>query len=134
MDAAGIPDFAELSRLTNVSQTQFSHWRSGRSQPSHGNLNKIAPVLRVRPVRLYLKAGLNERADFELGDLPEIEPLPKPVSDIREAYERLRKLGRGEFATRSIEAVVAILEAEIAEIEGFDRRSRNQPSGRRRSG
>jgi transcriptional regulator with XRE-family HTH domain len=134
MRNAGIADYAELSRLTGVSQNQFSNWRRGLAQPSRENLKKIAPTLGVAPVLLFIAAGLDQHEDFDLTPQPDFSALPKPFHDLREVYERLNDLGRGPEALRSISVLVAGLKAEVAELESIDkRRRRDQPSGRRRA-
>jgi transcriptional regulator with XRE-family HTH domain len=133
MRNAGIADYAELSRLTSVSQNQFSNWRRGLAQPSRESLKKIAPTLGVPPVLLYIQAGLDEHQDLDLTPQPDFSALPRPFHDLREVYERLNDLGRGAEALRSISVLVAGLKAEIAEAEAIDKRRRDQPSGRRRA-
>lgn len=134
MDSAGIPDYAELSRLTGVNQTQFSLWRRGKTQPSRPNLKRIYRPLGLRsPVTLYVAAGLDAEEDLELDAGMDLTVLPKPFHDLREVYERLNDLGRGADALRSISVLVAGLKAEIAEVEAIDKRRRDQPSGRRKA-
>jgi transcriptional regulator with XRE-family HTH domain len=131
---AGIADYAELSRLTNVNQSQFSLWRRGKTQPSRGTLKRIYGVLGLKsPVTLYVAAGLDAEEDLELGERVDFTVLPKPFHDLREVYERLNDLGRGPEALRSISVLVAGLKAEVAELESIDKRRRDQPSGRRRA-
>lgn len=130
MDAAGIPDYAELSRLTNVSQTQYSNWRRGMSQPSRDALKKIYQVLGLKsPVPLYIAAGLDTIEELELAEQPNFTVLPRPLTDLIEVVEQLREVGREDVALSSIAVVVAGLRAELAaEIA----KRTNQPSGRRR--
>lgn len=130
MDAAGIADFAELHRLTGVSQTQFSNWRRGISQPSRENLKRIAPALSLKsPVTLYLAAGIDEREDLELEAVPDFTVLPKPFLDLRHVYELAKSLGREDLVLSSISVLVAGLRAELnAEIN----QGKPQPSGRRK--
>lgn len=132
MDNAGVRDFAELSRLTSVNQSQFSLWRRGKTQPSRANLKRIAPTLGVPPVLLYIQAGLDAEADLDLESVPDFAALPKPFHELREVYERWTELGRGDEALRSISVLVAGLKAELG--ADIDRRRRDQPSGRRRAG
>lgn len=88
MDNAGIRDFAELSRLTGVSETQFSNWRRGISQPSKSSLNRIAPVLGVKPVRLWFAAGLATMDDLDLDEAPDLTELP--MAEIDEVRQLLK--------------------------------------------
>lgn len=133
MTNAGIADYAELSRLSGVSQTQLSNWRRGLAQPSRQALKKIAPALNVPPVVLYIQAGLDAEEDLALESVPDFSALPKQFHDLRDAYERMAALGRGDDALRSIALLVAGLRAELAEVEGIDERRRDQPSGRRKA-
>lgn len=127
MDNAQIADYAELSRLTGVSQTQFSNWRRGLTQPGRRSLKRIAPALGLRsPVTLYLAAGLDEQEDLELESQPDFTVLPKPFQDLVEVYEQLKALGLEDMALSSIRVVVAGLKAELQE------RRADQPTRRRR--
>lgn len=130
MDAAGIPDYAELSRLSGVSQTQFSNWRRGLSQPSRPALKKVAPVLGLKsPVTLYLAAGIDEHEDLQLPEQVDFTVLPKQFEDLRHVYEQMKAIGREDLVLSSISVLVAGLKAELdAEL----RRRQPQPSGRRR--
>lgn len=127
MDAAGIPDYAELSRLTSVSQTQFSNWRRGLSQPSRLALKKIYPALGLKsPVPLYIAAGLDTHEELELGEEPSRTVLPRPMQELLEVYEQLKALGQEEVALSSIRVVVAGLRAQLPDAR------KAQPSGQRR--
>lgn len=127
MDAAGIPDYAELSRLTTVSQTQFSNWRRGISQPSRPALKKIAPALGLNsPVMLYIAAGLDEQRDLQLEARPDFTVLPKPLEELLEVYRQLKELGLEEMALSSIRVVVAGLRAQLPDAQ------RGRPTGQRR--
>lgn len=130
MDAAGIETHAELSRLTGVSQNQFSNWRRGLAQPSRENLRKIAPAVGLRsPVTLYLAAGLEDQEHLELTAEPDFRVLPKALLDLRDVYEQMKDIGIGDVALSAIALLVGGLRAELAaEIA----RRRDQPSGRRR--
>lgn len=130
MQKAGIPDFAELSRITGVSQSQFSMWRRGMTQPSRRNLKRIAPALGlISPVTLYLAAGLDEQEDLELGSQPDFTVLPQQFSDLRQVYEELKAIGREDVVLSSVSVLVAGLKAELANERAH---RRDQPSGRRR--
>lgn len=127
MDAAGIADYAELSRLTGVNQSQFSNWRRGRSQPSASTLNRIAPVLGQPPVKLYVMAGLNVEEDFDLSQEPDFTALPRPFHDLREIYEQAAATGEGDRVLEAILLLVAGLKAQLTPKSG-------RPTGRRRTG
>jgi transcriptional regulator with XRE-family HTH domain len=127
MDAAGIPDYAELSRLTGVSQTQFSNWRRGNSQPSRLALKKIYRALGLKsPVPLYIAAGLDTHEELELEDQPSLAVLPKPLAELLEVFEQMRALGLEDMALSSIRVVVAGLRAQLPDTR------KGQPSGQRR--
>lgn len=127
MDNAGIPDFAELSRLTGVSQSQFSMWRRGMTQPSRRNLKRIAPALGLNsPLTLYLTAGLDEQEDLELDSQPDFTVLPKPFLELLEVYEELQRVGQEDMVLSSIRVLVDGLKAQVRGVQAA------QPSGRRR--
>lgn len=134
MDSVGIADYAELSRRADVSQTQLSNWRRGLARPSREALKKVAAPLRVEPRFLFIRAGLDTEEDWKFENAPDYLPLPKPVREIRDAYERLKALGREDYAATVISTTTAILEAEIAKLEDIDNHRRDHPSGRRRAG
>lgn len=127
MDAAGIPDFAELSRLTGVSQNQFSTWRLGRNQPSAANLKRIAPVLNVPPVKLFIMAGLASPDDLELAEAPDFRVIPQEFRDQIELHDRPELTDdHRTFLRRSAAAAVAAVLAEMAS-------ERGRPVSRRRA-
>lgn len=127
MDAAGIPDYAELSRLTDVSQTQYSNWRRGISQPSRAALKKVYPVLGLKsPVPLYIAAGLDTHEELELDSRPDLTVLPRPMQELLEVYEQLKAVGLEEVALSSIRIVVDGLKAQVP------RQRTDRPSGQRR--
>lgn len=131
MNAAGIADYAELSELTGVNQTQFSNWNRGKSRPSRENLKRIAPVLGLRsPVTLYIASGQDAHEDLQLDDQPNFTVLPKPLRDLIDVYEQMSSLGREDVVLTSVSVLVAGLKAEL--IAEIDRRKRDQPSGQRR--
>jgi transcriptional regulator with XRE-family HTH domain len=127
MTAQGIENYAELSRLTGVSQNQFSNWRRGLAQPSVATLNRIAPVLGEPPFKLYVMAGLNAEEDFELDQQLDFTALPKPFHDLREVYELAAAAGRGDEVLNAMSLLVAGLNAQLVQVR------RDPPSGRRRS-
>lgn len=127
MDAVGIADYAELSRVTGVNQSQFSNWRRGRSQPSAATLKRIAPALDTPPVKLYIMAGLDSEADLDLSQEPDFSALPKAFHDLREVYERAAAAGRGDEVLNAMSLLVAGLNVQLVPVR------RDPPSGRRRS-
>lgn len=129
MGEAHIPDFAELSRLTGVSQTQFSNWRRGLSQPSRDSLNKIAPVLNVKPVNLWLMAGLVDEAELDLAERPDLAVVPREFADLLGLWrdERLTDEQRGDLR-RSVALLVSGMRSQLADPD------LGRPIGRRRTG
>lgn len=106
MDAAGIGTFADLSRLSGVSQNQFSNWRRGLAQPSRENLRKIAPALGLQsPLMLFIAAG----HDFAV--------LPQPFQELRELYERLSARGEGGTVLAAIRLILPALRDAAAQSE-----------------
>lgn len=127
MAAQGIDNYAELSRLTGVSQNQFSNWRRGLAQPSATTLNRIAGALDTAPVKLYVMAGLNVEEDFDLSQEPDFTALPRPFHDLREIYEQAAATGEGDRVLEAILLLVAGLKAQLTPKSG-------RPTGRRRTG
>lgn len=131
MDMAGIADYAELSRLADVSQTQMSLWRRGLAQPKQESLSKIASVLGVAPVKLWYQAGLISMDDLNMADAPDLRVLPPEIRELIELLiaswedSRLGPEGR-DFMRRSLAAYIAGLRAEWL--------PEQRPSGRRRAG
>jgi transcriptional regulator with XRE-family HTH domain len=130
MRRQGINDFAELSRLTGVSQSQFSLWVRGKTQPSHRNLKRVAQTLGLKsPVTLYVAAGLNTEEDLELDEQVDLRVLPKPFQDLRDVYEQAKALDREDLVLSSISVLVAGLKVEL---EAEIKRRKPQPSGQRK--
>lgn len=127
MDAAGIENYAELSRLSGVSQNQFSNWRRGLAQPSRETLRRIVEPLGLKsPVTLYLAAGLEEQEHLELEAVPDFTVLPKPFQDLRAVYEELKRVGQEDMVLSSIRVLVDGLRAQVHGVQA------DQPSSRRR--
>lgn len=131
MKRAEVDDYAELSRLTGVSQTQLSNWRYGKSQPSQASLKKIAPVLGVSPMNLYIAAGVNESDEFELAQSPDLRVGPKEFQDLAELWDDSRLSDdQRSFLRRSVTTLVAGLRAELP---NEVRSKKDRPSGGRRT-
>lgn len=115
MAAAQVPDFAELSRRSGVSQTQFSNWRRGLAQPSQDSLKKVASVLGIQPVKLYLAAGINDAAELDLSGQVDLTVLPGEIRDFLDLYldARLSDEQRS-YARRAVAHLTAGLRAEVA--------------------
>jgi transcriptional regulator with XRE-family HTH domain len=114
MDRENIADFAELSRLTGVSQTQFSNYRSGVSQPSQESLDKIAPVLHTTETALYIAAGRLKPGHLDAPSEFDMVVLPREILDLVKLYqdaptEEARRIIRDQvaFAVRGLAIVTA---------------------------
>ena len=129
MDAAGIPDFAELSRRSGVGQWQFSTWKQGKNQPSAASLRRLAPTLNVSPVKLYLAAGVNDAEELDLSGQVDLTVLPAELREFIALYldQRLTEDQRA-YARRAVAHLTAGLRAELAAMPVA------RPSGRRRAG
>lgn len=127
MTAAQVPDFAELSRLSDVSQTQLSNWRRGLAQPSRASLRKIATALGIQPVRLYFAAGLNDPDETDIGQ-GMIDPatLPAELRELIDMYLHQLNDEQRSYTRRTIAYVTAGLRDEVA-------RSQVKPIKRSRS-
>lgn len=127
MAAAGVADFAELSRRTGVGQWQFSTWKQGRNQPSAASLRRLAPALNVSPIKLFLAAGVNDAEELDLSAQPDLTVLPTEIGDLIALYEDPKTSDeQRSFLRRSLAALVAGVRAEVAAPPA-------RPSGRRRA-
>lgn len=86
MRKAEIRDFAELSRRSGVNPSQFSNWRNGVAQPSRANLTRIAKVLDVAPVRLWVAAGIATEDELDLSGQVDLTVLPREILDLIALY------------------------------------------------
>jgi transcriptional regulator with XRE-family HTH domain len=132
MGAAGISDFAELSRRTGVGQWQFSTWKQGKNQPSAASLRRIAPALDVPAIKLFLAAGVNDADELDLSDQPDLTVLPAEIKDFIALYldERLTDDQR-RYARQTVAYIASGLRAELAKSRDS---GQVKPSGRRRAG
>jgi transcriptional regulator with XRE-family HTH domain len=124
MQAAGISDFAELSRRTGVGQWQFSTWKQGKNQPSPASLRRIAPALNVAPVKLFLAAGITDTAELSLSREPDLTVLPAELSELIGLWPKF-SADQEAYARRMLSHLVAGLRAEMA-------KPQVKPTGRRR--
>jgi transcriptional regulator with XRE-family HTH domain len=129
MTEAGIPDYAELSRLSGVSQTQFSNWRKGASQPSRESLSKVAKVVHVKPVHLWLAAGVANADELDLSDLPDLEVLPREFVELIQLWrtDRLSEADR-KFIRTSLSVMMRGIRSEVFDDPGSRRRTARKPS------
>lgn len=109
MKNAGIPDYAELSRLSGVSQTQFSNWRHGRVRPSRESLIKIAKALDVPPVKLMIAAAVVDEDDLDLSGEVDMTVLPRPLQRLAELWPRL-----SEHSKAMVSTLVSVFETELS--------------------
>jgi transcriptional regulator with XRE-family HTH domain len=123
-----IPDFAELSRLTGINQSLFSRWRSGAVQPGTDSLRKVAAVLDVPAVKLFLASGLTDAEELNLSGQVDLTVLPAEIRDFIALYldERLTEDQR-RYARQTVAYIASGIRAELA-------KSQVKPSGRRRAG
>jgi transcriptional regulator with XRE-family HTH domain len=117
MAEAGIGDYAELSRLSGVNQTQFSNWRKGTSRPSHDNLSKIAPHLGTKTIALWVVAGLVSEADLDLPAPLDLTVFPREFVELLELYrdERLTEDQR-EFVRESVAMLTSGVRGRIENV------------------
>lgn len=119
MKASGIADYAELSRLSGVNQTNLSNYKLGRAQPSIEILNRLADVLQVKPVLLWIQAGRVSPSDLDLSGEPRFEVAPPEVRELAAIVEKLPESDR-----RSLLDAVSML------IAGYRPRARGSKSRR----
>jgi transcriptional regulator with XRE-family HTH domain len=125
MASAGIPNDAALSRAAGIDASLISNWRSGKQQPSRRSLKKVAAPLGVKPVALYLQAGLDAHEDFGLADAPDLTVWPREFHQLHEVYTRFAEQGRGQDVLDAMATLALGLEARIG---------KPRPSGRRKTG
>lgn len=131
MAEAGIPDYAELSRLSGVNQTQLSNWRRGLSRPSRESLAKVARALGVPTANLVMVAGLADDGDEVTEESPRPAKLPPELVDLLELWrdDRLsdeQRMALLTFVSLTVDGVRAQL--------GKAPPGRGRPIGRRRVG
>jgi transcriptional regulator with XRE-family HTH domain len=102
MEAATIKNRAELSRLTGISETQFSKWLYGAYRPSTRLLDVLAGALDVPTEDLMFKAGYRVRRS---GDA-----ITAPPGRVEE-YVRLERLDKQLEAAdqAALRAVIAAI-------------------------
>lgn len=131
MDERRIPDYAELSRLSGVNQWQFSQWNRGLAQPSVKSLRKVAPILGVQPVALFIAAGLNDAEELELTQGPDLKVGPAEFRDLAELWDDPRLTDdQRSFIRSAVANLVAGLRAGLVNSPAAEQ---NSPSGRRRT-
>lgn len=110
----GIASDAELARQSNIASSVISRWRSGQMQPSRENLAKLATPLHVKPVNLWIAAGLAHPDEMDLSGEINLKVLPAEVQALADLYLDLRLTSRDrEYVRRHVEVLVAGLRAEL---------------------
>lgn len=105
MEACGIADRAELSRRAGLDQTQLSNWRRGKASPSRGSLRKVADVLGVPPINLYIVAGLDSAQDLGLTGEPDLAVMPPELRELIDLYQGLDESDRS-YLRRHIRVLI----------------------------
>jgi len=131
MDREGIADYAELSRLSGVSQTQFSNWRKGTHQPSQESLDRIAPVLRTTQADLYIAAGLFSPGHVGAPDDYEPSVLPREIRELIELYDSMTTEANKRYFREQVAFALRGLKASAPEPEAPEQTER--PDRRRAS-
>lgn len=121
---APIANSAELSRLTGINESLFSRWRSGQVQPGTESLRKVATVLGIAPVRLFIAAGLTDEQELNLTASPDLTVLPAELRELIELWPELSD-DQQKYARRFLATLMAGLRAELG-------KSKNSPPSRRR--
>lgn len=112
MDRERIRNWAELSRLSGVSETQLSNWRAGSSQPNMASLDRLAPVLDTPPHTLYIAAGLLSPQQLGMEQAVDLTVLPREFQDLIDLYAQADTSGRElirqhiAFALRGLAALL----------------------------
>lgn len=116
LDAAmrnqGIRNDAELSRLSEIRQTQIGNWRNGAARPSMRLLRQLAKALNVAPNNLYVLAGW---LDKEEPKGPDFGLLPPEIKNLIVLYDQMTTdVGRRQIREQ-IDVAVRGLQAKFAE-------------------
>jgi len=114
MDRANIRTPAELSGLTGVNASQFSNWKAGKSQPSRESLARIAPVLDVRPVHLWMAAGLVTASQLDSEQDVDLTVLPNEFRSLVDLYMAADTNGQ-DFIRQQMAIFVRGLSALLSE-------------------
>lgn len=132
MAEAGIPDYAELSRLSGVNQTQFSNWRRGISRPSRESLAKVARVVGVPTLNLVDVAGLADDGDEVTEEVRRPAALPAELVELLELW-RDERLSDDQRATL-LAAVEITVDGMRAQLGRGVSRDGGRPNRGRRAG
>lgn len=105
MRRGGIADRADLARRSGVNPSQLSNWKHGVTQPSRANLTRIATVLDVAPVTLWMVAGLVTEDELDLSGQVDLTVVPAEFRDLLDLYSTP---GRTDEQRETIRAHVRI--------------------------
>lgn len=125
MERANIRHRTELANLAGINPTQPSTWKNGKAQPTRESLTKIAPVLDVRAVHLWMAAGLVTASQLDTEGDVDLTVLPQEILDVIELYRTADTAGR-EFIRQQLSFTVRGLSALLAEDPPKDRPSRRR--------
>lgn len=108
-EALDIPSDMQLAtRAGMASPSVISGWRRGRTQPSRGNLRKLAKLAGVSPVDVFRRAGLVDDADLDDPPAMSDEVLPRQMLELidlwrtSDADARMVILGQVEFLVNAM--------------------------------
>lgn len=103
-EALDIPSDVQLAaRAGMASPSVISGWRNGRTQPSRGNLRKIAKLAGEPPMTVFRRAGLVDDEDLDDPPLISDEVLPRQITELIDIWRvsdnnaRTVILGQVEF-------------------------------------
>lgn len=85
-DAAGFASDAALARAADIDPSLISNWRNGNAQPSRKSLDKLAPVLKVRRMNLWIVAGIADEEDLTSPPPSELDDAPDVILDLLTLY------------------------------------------------
>lgn len=132
MDRGDIEDFAELSRLTGVSESLFSNWKRGRTQPRMESLDRIADALSTSPRNLYIAAGLVTAEKLDQPNDVDLTVLPREILNLIALYNSMTTDSSRRLVREQIDFAVRGLQAKLAERKP-QREQPSRPAKRRAS-
>jgi transcriptional regulator with XRE-family HTH domain len=106
---------AEMARRSGIPSSILSRWRSGQMQPSRDNLRKLAPVLGVAPVALWVAAGLAHPDEMDLSGPVDLTVQPPELLDLMDLYDDARLTDDDrDYMRRTVTTLVSSVRGEIA--------------------
>jgi transcriptional regulator with XRE-family HTH domain len=85
-DQAGFANDSALARAADLDPSQLSNWRNGKAQPSRRSLNKLAPVLKVARMSLWILAGIADDEDVAAPPPSQFDNAPPEIIDLVTLY------------------------------------------------